>query len=96
MEIELRPYQREFIGNIQAKIDAGFSRICGVAPCGSGKTIMAGWLIREWLKSGKRAIFFVHRAELVEQTSETFTQLGIPHGIIAAAVANKNFSAVTF
>ena len=45
---------------------------------------MTGWLVRELLENGCRVIFFVHRHELIEQTSKTFNQLGIEHGIIAA------------
>jgi len=83
-EIELRPYQKKFLEDIKSEFSRGIKRICGVAPCGAGKTIMTGWLIREMLKEGKRTIFFVHRNELIEQTSKAFTELGIEHGIIAA------------
>ena len=85
-EIKLRPYQQKFLNDIKSEFASGVKRICGVAPCGAGKTIMTGWLIREMLKEGKRTIFFVHRNELIEQTSKAFTQLGIEHGIIAAGV----------
>lgn len=83
-EIQLRDYQQKFIEDVGREIYLGHKRICGVAPCGAGKTIMTGWLIREFTKQNMRTIFFVHRHELIEQTSETFTRLGIEHGIIAA------------
>lgn len=82
--IELRPYQQRFIDDVRSLMSNGQRRICGVAPCGAGKTIIAGWIIRETVKNSHRAIFFVHRKELIDQTSAAFTQLGIPHGIIAA------------
>ncbi|MBQ9441931.1 MAG: DEAD/DEAH box helicase family protein [Selenomonadaceae bacterium] len=85
-EIKLRPYQAKFIIDVYHEFATGHKRICGVAPCGAGKTIMTGWLIREFMRQGKRVIFFVHRHELIEQTSKTFTQLGIEHGIIAAGM----------
>lgn len=85
-EIKLRPYQEKFISDICSAFQAGHKRVCGVAPCGAGKTIMTGWLIREYLKQNMRIIFFVHRQELIEQTSKTFTQLGIEHGIISAGL----------
>ena len=83
-QITLRPYQQKFIDDIREEFKHGSKRVVGVAPCGSGKTIMTGWMIREALRRGKKSIFFVHRKELIEQTSKTFTALGIPHGIIAA------------
>lgn len=82
-EIFLRPYQQEFIRNIREQFKQKIKRVVGVAPCGAGKTVMTGWMIREALKRGMRSIFFVHRKELIRQTSETFTKLEIPHGIIA-------------
>lgn len=53
--IELRPYQQSFIDDIRNEIISGQRRICGVAPCGAGKTIMTGWIIREAVASGKVA-----------------------------------------
>lgn len=83
MGIALRPYQEKFIAQIRKEFAANIRRVVGVAPCGAGKTIMTGWMIREALKRDKRSIFFVHRKELIEQTSETFQRLNIPHGIIS-------------
>ncbi len=83
-EIKLRPYQQNFINDVRSEFASGHRRVCGVAPCGAGKTIITGWMIRESLEKGKRSIFFVHRQELIDQTSRTFEMLGIPHGIIAA------------
>ena len=82
--IFLRPYQQVFIDKIQSQFADGVRRVVGVAPCGSGKTVMTAWMIREALQRGERAIFFVHRKELIRQTSETFAALEIPHGIISA------------
>lgn len=81
-EIVLRPYQQKFIDDIRNEFIHGQKRVVGVAPCGAGKTIMTGWMIRESLQRGFSSIFFVHRRELIEQTSDTFNQLHIPHGII--------------
>lgn len=82
--IKLRDYQRIFIDAVRNEFVHGHKRVVGVAPCGAGKTIMTGWMIREALNRNKRSIFFVHRHELIEQTSNTFTALDIPHGIISA------------
>ena len=84
--IELREYQNKFLSDVRKEINAGQRKICGVAPCGAGKTIMTGWLIREFMQQNKRVVFFVHRKELIEQTSKTFDQLGIEHNIIAPGI----------
>ena len=83
-EIKLRPYQEKFIDAVRSEFVKKNKRVVGVAPCGSGKTIMTGWMIREADRKGKRSIFFVHRKELIEQTAKTFDDLHIPYGIIAA------------
>lgn len=84
MTISLRPYQQDFINKISAEFQH-HRRVVGVAPCGAGKTIMTGWMIKSAVENRhKRCIFFVHRRELIRQTSETFTRLDIPHGIIDA------------
>lgn len=84
--ISLRPYQQKLIDDVRDQFCHGFKRVVAVAPCGAGKTITTGWMIREALKRGKRSVFFVHRHELIEQTSIAFSSLDIPHGIIAAGI----------
>ena len=85
-DIKLRPYQRDFIDAVRNEFLQNHKRVVGVAPCGAGKTIMTGWMIKEALNRNKKSVFFVHRHELIEQTSKTFTALDIPHGIISAGV----------
>lgn len=87
-EIKLRPYQEKFVADIMSEFSAGQKKICGVAPCGAGKTIMTGFLVKKYF-SDKRVIFFVHRKELIDQTSKTFSELGIEHGIIAAGTKSN-------
>ena len=84
MNIQLRPYQQKFIDDIRDQFKQGFRRVVGVAPCGAGKTIMTGWMIRQALERGRRSIFFVHRKELIAQTAKTFYDLDIPFGVINA------------
>ena len=88
-QIQLRPYQQKFIDAVRdefinLQIKGQRPRVVGVAPCGAGKTIMTGWMIREAAIKGKRSIFFVHRQELIDQTAQAFSDLHIPFGIIAA------------
>lgn len=81
---QLRPYQQKFIADIRKQFASGVKKVCGVAPCGAGKTVITGWMIKESLRRGKRSIFFVHRKELIEQTAKTFTALQVPFGVISA------------
>ena len=55
-------------------------------PCGAGKTLATADMTKKSAAKGKRVVFMVHRKELIEQTSKTFTALGIEHGIINAHV----------
>lgn len=89
MSFELRPYQRQFIDDVAYEFQQGKTRVCGVAPCGAGKTIMTGWMSRGTALAGRRVVFMVHRQELIDQTSATFTAMGIRHGIIAAGAPHE-------
>ena len=89
MDICLRPYQKQLIDDVGYEYSEGRRRVCAVAPCGAGKTIMTAWMARGTALSGRRAIFMVHRQELIEQTSATFTAMGIRHGLIVAGAAKE-------
>ncbi|ANR70139.1 restriction endonuclease subunit R [Selenomonas sp. oral taxon 126] len=89
MEIRLRPYQEQLVDDVGYEFGAGRRRVCAVMPCGAGKTIVTAWMARGTALSGRRAIFMVHRQELIEQTSATFTEMGIRHGLIAAGAAKE-------
>ena len=89
MDICLRPYQQQLIDDVGYEYSEGRRRVCAVAPCGAGKTIMTAWMARGTALSGRRAIFMVHRQELIEQTSATFTAMGIRHGLIAVGAAKE-------
>lgn len=42
------------------------------------------WMAAQAKSRGSRVLFAVHRQELIDQSSETFTDMGVLHGIIAA------------
>ena len=64
------------------------------SPTGSGKTAMAIDMIRRAKNKENRIIFVVPRKDLLEQTSETFTRLGIAHSYIAAGKPYNPFAHV--
>ena len=63
---ELRPYQKSFCDAILGDL-RNFSRVLGVAPTGSGKTIMAAELIA---RHGGRSLFLADAKELVYQAAD--------------------------
>lgn len=88
-EIALYDWQAEAVEALRANIRAAkqrdeFANQILVAPTGSGKTVVASYLIDECAKKGKRGVFVCDRIPLIDQTSATFDQYGIPHGVIQA------------
>jgi len=78
----LRPYQQRAVDELRAQFRAGKRRLLLVAPTGSGKTVMAGEVIRGALAAGGRVTFLAHRRELVEQCSQRLLAIGVAHGIV--------------
>lgn len=84
--IQLRDYQDDITNKIAMDFDAGHRRICVVLGCGGGKTVIFSWLSGKAKLKGNDVLILQHRAELIQQTSETLTSGGISHGIIAAGM----------
>lgn len=84
MEIQLRDYQSDAIESLRHGIRQGLKNQILCAPTGSGKTVLAAYLTDECLKKGKRVVFICDRIALINQTSKTFDQYGIAHGILQA------------
>lgn len=74
--MDFRPYQHEFVDAAFGSL-VEFDRVLGVAPTGSGKTCMAGELIR---RAGCPTLFLADAKELVIQAAD---KLGKWSGIIA-------------
>lgn len=83
--IELRDYQVDALEELRRGIRAGHRRQILCAPTGSGKTVIAGAMIREAVKRGSRVAFLADRRALVIQTSERLAEAGIRHGMKMAA-----------
>ena len=81
--MKLRPYQQKFLDDVRNQFAHKNRRVVGVAPCGSGKTVVAAEMTKLAVEKGNRVIFFVHRDELIAQTAKTFCKLGIAFGVIA-------------
>ena len=77
MSVSLRPYQDDSIEQIRGAIRRGKRRVLLVVPTGGGKTLTAASMISSALARGKRSQFVAHRKELIDQTVNSFTRLGI-------------------
>lgn len=82
---EAREFQKKARRMLREGYLAGHRCQMLMAPTGSGKTILAMFLILESLKRGKRVIFVADRRTLVNQTSEVADSLGLTmHGVLMA------------
>ena len=76
--IELRPYQRDLLQQVQTALAADTkARVMMQLPTGGGKTIIAGALLADWLMGGRKAVWLTHRRELAEQTCRMLTDAHI-------------------
>lgn len=76
----LRPYQTSGVAELRSRFEAGIKRLCYVAPCGAGKTVVMDYMASEAAQRKYRVLFMVHRQELIDQAHATLTAR---HGIIA-------------
>jgi DNA repair protein RadD len=83
-EFELRPYQLESIERLRQGIRDGHRSQILCAPTGSGKTIIAAYLMDAAARKYNRVAFIVDRVNLVDQTSAVLEGYGIEHGVIQA------------
>jgi superfamily II DNA or RNA helicase len=81
---QLRDYQEEMLLEAISYMRLGVRRILLQLPTGGGKTVMAAAMHGSAMDLALTSEFIVHRKELIDQTSETFTRFGIPHGFVAA------------
>jgi len=81
-EIILRDYQQEAIEALRENIRNGVKNQILSASTGSGKTVIAAHLLKECHEKYKRAVFVADRIALIDQTSATLDEYGIPHGVI--------------
>lgn len=85
MSMRARPFQAKMIEDARAALRE-HDMIIIRAPTGAGKTVIGTLIGQGAFDRGRRVMFTVHRDFLVEQTSATFTEVGLPHGQIAAGV----------
>lgn len=85
MDIILYPFQSQSIDALRENIRQGVRNQILSAATGSGKTVLASYLLDECYNKGrKRAVFVCDRIPLVDQTSRMLDAYGVPHGVIQA------------
>jgi len=86
VEIIQRPFQADMTGEASNHFKRGKKSVLIQSPTGSGKTVMAAWMIQQARLRNKHCWFICHRIELLAGTSNTFNKYGMTHGYIAAGL----------
>ena len=87
MTFQLRPYQQSLLCDVQDALAAEPNgRLMLQLPTGGGKTVIAGALLADWLRDGRKAVWLTHRKELAEQTRRMLTDAGV------SAITNVNWT----
>ena len=82
-ELILRPTQEDIVAKLMDELSE-HRRVILMAATGLGKTVIATYMIKEFLREGKRCLFVNDRRQLVEETSAVFDRFGVDHGVIMA------------
>ena len=75
--MELRPYQKKLVEDARQSLLKGNKSIICVSGCGSGKSVTAADIAKKATDKGNKVLFMVHRKELCEQISGTFSFYGV-------------------
>lgn len=75
--IKLWDFQQAAVDNLRASMRGGHKNNLLVSPTGSGKTVMATYMVTSALEKGMRAWFVAPRRVLVDQTAKTFDDFEI-------------------
>jgi DNA repair protein RadD len=81
--LRLRRYQLDAVDRMRETYAAGRRSPLLQQATGTGKTVIIAEVARGALRKGRRALFLVHRRELIRQTSAKLHWAGVGHGIIA-------------
>lgn len=84
MSFDLRGYQHDILDRAREKMRQGARSILITSPTGSGKTVLSAHMLNTSAQKNKRSMFLMHRRELIKQSTNTFSDVGVRHGVIAA------------
>ena len=86
-EFTLRDYQREALGAIKSALQRKDNALL-VAPCGSGKTVIFGQIVKWLHEAGRRTLVLLDRETLVAQSYYAL-RAQVDEGISVACAALK-------
>ncbi len=90
MTVTLRSYQLRAVAHVRDRWARGITRVCLVAPTGSGKTTMGAALARD-----RRVLWLAHRRELIDQAATRLRdQEGLRVGVICPGFTPDLFAPV--
>ena len=92
--IKLYDFQEEKVNAVRDFVSKGYKSVLLASPTGSGKTAMATAIVYGAYKKEKVCFFVVPRRDLLDQTSLTLAEFGIPHSFIAAGKPCNTFARV--
>lgn len=84
--ITLYDDQQELVDAVIAKMHQGYKRILMQSATGSGKSVMAAYMLHRAMSKGSKCWFTVPRKNLIRQMHGTFNNFDIPHSYIAAGM----------
>ncbi len=90
MKIILRSYQEKAVEDIRQAYRNGYRAPLYVLPTGGGKTVIFSYIAHHAAAKGNRILILTHRQELLDQSSDTLTKFGVPHGYIIAGRATSD------
>ena len=76
------PFQIQVTNAVRDALRSGLRRVVLCSATGTGKTVMATLIVQSSLAKGNPIGFICDRTQLVEQTSQKFSDFGVPHGIL--------------
>ena len=79
----LRPYQEEARDDLRAAYRSSHRAPLLEMGTGSGKTYVFSHIAHGAEKKGNNVLILVHRSELLEQSSDSLDEVGVPHGLIS-------------
>lgn len=75
--MKLRDYQTDLVNLTRSALAHGNRRVLSVLPCGGGKSAIFTHMAHEHVKRGGYVHIYVHRRELLEQTTRTLINFGV-------------------
>ncbi len=91
MRVQLRDYQKDAVNALRETYRQGARAPLLASPTGSGKTVMFAHISEAAYERGRSVTILVHRRELLGQTSQALTGIGVRHQLVAPAQTVNDF-----